>query len=165
MSLKKEFQDLLDKAKVDQPLIKKMFARFSAKKPKEVDQQFHSLHTEVFKKIDCLACANCCKTTSPIFRDVDIKRISKHLRMKENQFISSYLKMDEESDYVLQSSPCAFLGDDNYCSIYEVRPLACREYPHTDRKNIVQILGITEKNTLVCPAVAKIVDQMLIKKN
>ncbi|MBP6091474.1 MAG: YkgJ family cysteine cluster protein [Crocinitomicaceae bacterium] len=106
--------------------------------------------------MDCLSCANCCKTTSPIFRDIDIKRIAKHLRLKENQFIQSYLRMDDEQDYVLQSSPCSFLNDDNTCSIYEFRPLACREYPHTDRKNMYQILDLTLKNTLVCPAVAKI---------
>ena len=77
--------------------------------------------------------------------------------MKETQFITNYLRMDEENDYVLKSSPCSFLGADNKCSIYEVRPLACREYPHTDRKNMHQILNLTEKNTEICPAVASIV--------
>ncbi|MBM3186118.1 MAG: YkgJ family cysteine cluster protein [Bacteroidetes bacterium] len=111
--------------------------------------------------MDCLTCANCCKTTSPIFRDADIRRISKHLRMKEAQFISNYLKMDDESDYVLQKSPCHFLGTDNKCDIYEVRPLACREYPHTDRKNMHQILDLTVQNTLICPAVSRIVQKIL----
>jgi Fe-S-cluster containining protein len=80
--------------------------------------------------------------------------------MKESQFVSAYLKMDEESDYVLRQSPCAFLGNDNKCSVYEHRPLACREYPHTDRKNMIQILGITEKNTLICPAVSTIIEEL-----
>ena len=64
--------------------------------------------------------------------------------------------MDEEQDYVLTQAPCHFLGPDNKCSIYEHRPLACREYPHTNRKNMHQILNLTEKNTRVCPAVAEI---------
>jgi uncharacterized protein len=157
MALKQEFQDLIDKANAEKQAIKKEFTKFKSKKPKDLDQEFHKRHESVFKKIDCLDCANCCKTTSPIFRDIDIKRISKELRLKESQFISQFLKMDEESDYVLQSSPCSFLGSDNKCSIYEVRPLACREYPHTDRKNMHQILGLTEKNTEICPAVASIV--------
>ena len=75
--------------------------------------------------------------------------------------ITTYLRMDEEGDYVLQKSPCAFLGTDNYCSIYDIRPLACREYPHTDRKNIHQILDLTLKNTEVCPAVADIVVKLV----
>jgi Fe-S-cluster containining protein len=88
---------------------------------------------------------------------VDIKRISKSLGIKSVNFVAKYLKIDEDNDYVLKSSPCAFLSEDNTCSIYEVRPLACREYPHTDRKNMYQILDLTSENMLICPAVAEIV--------
>lgn len=161
--MKTEYAKYLTNAIQEKELLKKTFQRLKSKKNKEVDDLFHQLHTKAFQKMDCLACANCCKTTSPIFRDVDIKRIAKHLRLKENQFIQSYLKMDEENDYVLQSSPCSFLDDDNTCSIYEFRPLACREYPHTDRKNMFQILDLTLKNTLVCPAVAKISSEIASK--
>jgi len=119
--------DSINEARVQTEQIKKIFRKWKQAKPKDLDQKFHKEHTSEFKKMDCLTCANCCKTTSPIFRDADIRRISKHLRMKESQFIQSYLKMDEESDYVLLKSPCYFLGADNKCGIYEVRPLACRE--------------------------------------
>ncbi len=131
---------------------------------KDVDQSFHPLHEEAFKRIDCLQCANCCKTTSPIFRDVDIDRIAKHLGMKSAQFTERYLHIDEENDWVLNTAPCAFLGADNYCSIYDVRPKACREFPHTDRKNMHQIMDLTYKNTMVCPAVASIVDKLRMQR-
>jgi Fe-S-cluster containining protein len=104
---------------------------------------FHPRHEEIFEEVDCLACANCCKTTSPIFTDIDIERIAKHLRMRPAQLIDKYLHLDKDQDYVLNSSPCTFLGADNYCSIYEVRPRACREYPHTDRKNMSGIMKLT----------------------
>jgi Fe-S-cluster containining protein len=159
-NLATKYKAILDKAEVEQAEIRKLFERIKKKKPRDLDAQVHSLHNKTFARIDCLDCANCCSTTSPIFRDIDIKRLAKHLKMKENNFISSYLKMDEESDYVLQKSPCSFLGNDNKCSVYEHRPLACREYPHTDRKNMIQILGITEKNTLICPAVATIIEEL-----
>jgi len=155
-----KYKAILDKAEVEQAETRKLFERIKKKKPRDLDAQVHTLHTKTFARIDCLDCANCCSTTSPIFRDIDINRLSKHLKMKENNFISTYLKMDEESDYVLQKSPCSFLGEDNKCSVYEHRPLACREYPHTDRKNMIQILGITEKNTLICPAVATIFEEL-----
>lgn len=125
-----------------------------------LDNQFHELHEKTFKKIDCLSCANCCKTTSPIFRDVDIKRISKKFKQGETQFIQTYLRVDEDGDYVLKQAPCPFLGAENYCSIYEDRPLACREYPHTDRKNMYQILDLTRKNMEVCPAVVTIMQEI-----
>jgi hypothetical protein len=121
------------------------------------------LHDEEFDNTDCLTCANCCKTTSPIFTDKDIERISKHFKMKQPQFIKQYLQIDEEGYYVLNSSPCTFLDSDNYCMIYDVRPKACREYPHTNRRKFQNILDITLNNVEICPAVYNIVNQM--KKN
>jgi Fe-S-cluster containining protein len=155
--MKENDQSSLDSAKLAIHATKKIFRKMKQAKPNDLDQKFHKGHEAEFKKMDCLSCANCCKTTSPIFRDADIRRISKHLRVKEGKFISDYLKMDEEQDYVLKSSPCSFLDNDNSCSIYDVRPLACREYPHTDRKNMFQVLEITAENSLICPAVARIV--------
>ncbi len=127
---------------------------------KNVDDLFHTQHDAIFERLDCLTCANCCKTTSPIFRDVDIDRISKHLQMRPSAFTEKYLHLDEDNDWVLNVAPCPFLDDKNYCTIYEVRPKACREYPHTDRKNMVQILNLTYHNTLVCPAVAQMVENI-----
>ena len=155
--MKENDQTSLDSAKLAIHATKKVFRKMKQAKPNDLDQKFHKGHEAEFKKMDCLSCANCCKTTSPIFRDADIRRISKHLRIKEGKFISDYLKMDEDQDYVLKSSPCSFLDNDNSCSIYDVRPLACREYPHTDRKNMFQVLEITAENSLICPVVARIV--------
>jgi Fe-S-cluster containining protein len=130
------------------------------KSPKNLDDLFHTSHELTFEQTDCLSCANCCKTTSPIFYQRDIERAAKSLRIKPGAFIDKYLKVDEDEDYVLKQSPCAFLDDDNYCLIYNDRPAACREYPHTDRKRMVQILDLTYRNTLVCPAVLKIVEEV-----
>ena len=127
---------------------------------RRVDDAFHRVHDEVFEDIDCLQCANCCKTTSPIFYQNDIDRIAKALRMKPGDFVERYLRVDEDNDFVLKSSPCPFLDGDNYCSVYEDRPRACREYPHTDRKKMVQLMDLTHKNTLVCPAVLEMVERL-----
>lgn len=139
---------------------KKFLLSLKKKDPRKVDDAFHTLHEEVFEEIDCLTCANCCKTTSPIFYDTDIERLAKSLRIKAVDFAAKYLKVDEDGDQVLQSSPCPFLDSDNYCSVYDARPKACREYPHTDRKKMVQIMELTHKNTQVCPAVFEIVNRL-----
>ena len=118
------------------------------------------LHEAEFQKTDCLQCANCCKTTGPLFTDKDIERLAKHFRMKGTNFIDAYLRVDEEGDYVLQNVPCPFLGVDNYCSVYEVRPKACREYPHTNRKKFHQISNLTMKNVAICPAAFNIVEEL-----
>lgn len=161
--MEEQYQEYINKASAEKEEIKKAFLKFKQKKPKDLDQVFHNLHEKAFQKIDCLKCANCCKTTSPIFRDIDVKRISKALRMKEKNFIDQFLRFDEDKDLVLKQSPCYFLGADNKCDIYEVRPLACREYPHTDRKNMHQILDLTIKNTEICPAVAKVAVEIVNK--
>jgi Fe-S-cluster containining protein len=139
---------------------KKFFAKLKKKPPKHLDALMKELHNSEFEQTDCLRCANCCKTTGPLFTDKDIERISKHLRMKPQQFIETYLRIDEDNDYVLQEVPCAFLGADNYCSIYEVRPKACREFPHTDRKKFQQISNLTLQNVAICPAAFNIVEAM-----
>ena len=139
---------------------KKFLDRLASKDSRRVDDAFHEAHTAVFEETDCLTCANCCKTTSPIFYQSDIERVAKAMRMKPGDFIERYLKIDEDHDYVLKSAPCPFLGPDNYCSVYEDRPRACREYPHTNRKKMVQIMALTQKNTLVCPAVFEIVERL-----
>ena len=139
---------------------RKFFDKLKLKKPSRLDEYFHKAHEEVFEETDCLSCANCCKTTSPIFYEKDIERAAKALSLKPGSFIEKYLRVDEDKDYVLKSSPCSFLGGDNYCSIYEARPNACREYPHTNRKKMIQILDLTYKNTLVCPAVLKMTEEV-----
>lgn len=125
-----------------------------------MDDVFHALHDEVFEEMDCLQCANCCKTTSPIFYQTDIERVAKALRVRPGDFIEQYLRVDEDGDYVLKSSPCPFLDADNYCVVYDDRPKACREYPHTDRRKMVQIMDLTYRNTLVCPAVFEMVERL-----
>jgi hypothetical protein len=139
---------------------KKFFSKLKQKPPKNLDYVMQELHTNEFKKTDCLQCGNCCKTTGPLFTNADIARLSKYFKQKPQQFIAQYLRLDEENDYVLQQVPCAFLGADNYCSIYEVRPKACREFPHTDRKKFQQISHLTLKNIAVCPAAYNIVEAM-----
>ncbi len=139
---------------------KKFFAKLRKKPPKNLDYIMQELHDQEFERTDCLECANCCKTTGPLFTDKDISRISKHFKMKEFDFIESFLRVDEDKDYVLQSTPCHFLGADNYCSIYEVRPKACREFPHTDRKKFQQISKLTLENVKMCPAAFNIVEEM-----
>jgi Fe-S-cluster containining protein len=139
---------------------KKYFDKLKKKTPKNLDYVMQELHDAEFAKTDCLTCANCCKTTGPLFTDADIERISKHFRMKPQQFISQYLRVDEDNDHVLQTLPCSFLDAENYCMIYDVRPKACREFPHTDRKKFQQISSITLKNIPVCPATYRIVEEM-----
>tara|TARA_B100001059_G_C17414274_1_gene370011 strand:+ start:66 stop:563 length:498 start_codon:yes stop_codon:yes gene_type:complete len=160
-SLSNQDRNSLSQANKKRKEYRKKLVQLKKKRPKHVNERFNTFHDDEFEKTDCLKCANCCKTTSPIFRNVDINRLSKHMRMKVGAFTEKYLKLDDDNDYVLKKSPCSFLNKDNTCSVYDFRPLACREYPHTDRKNVLQIIDLTINNTVVCPAVARIVEKII----
>jgi len=140
----------------------KFFKRIKKSNPKNLDTVIHQLHDEAFKKIDCLDCANCCKTTGPLWTKRDRQKVSKHLGYEVLDFEKSYLKIDEDGDYVLQQLPCPFLIEDNKCGIYAERPSACADYPHTNRPKQKQILQLTELNSNICPAVESIVERMEI---
>jgi Fe-S-cluster containining protein len=137
-----------------------LFKQLKKMPDRKLDTIVHDAHHEAFQKIDCLDCANCCKTTGPLFIEKDIARLAKHLKMKEKHFIESYLRIDEDGDYVLQTVPCPFLDADNYCGVYDKRPRACRAYPHTDRVKQKQILKLMKRNSAVCPAVDFVLDQI-----
>lgn len=158
--LKPNLNELGKLAKDTNNETKKYFDKLKKKTPKNLDYVMQDLHEAEFKKTDCLKCANCCKTTGPLFTLADIERISKFLKQKPQKFIERYLQVDEDKDYVLQSLPCTFLDTDNTCFIYDVRPKACREFPHTDRKKFQQITDLTLKNVAICPAAFNIVEEM-----
>jgi Fe-S-cluster containining protein len=158
--MENKLNQLAKLAKDKQNENKKFFDKLKKKVPKNLDYVMQEIHEREFTRTDCLTCANCCKTTGPLFTLADIERIAKHLRLKPQQFIDKYLRIDEDNDYVLQSVPCTFLDNENYCMIYDVRPKACREFPHTDRKKFQQIASLTMKNVAICPAAYNIVEEM-----
>jgi len=155
-----DLSSLKEQAAKAKPHTEKLFAKLKRTRPGNLDDTFHKLHEQAFEKIDCLSCANCCKTTSPIFRQKDIERLARNFKLSPSQFIQKYLHVDEDDDYVLNSAPCPFLDGDNHCTVYKDRPTACREYPHTDRKKMYQLLDLSLKNTFVCPAVFNIAEKL-----
>lgn len=149
-----------NKAKDQYPKNKVLTKKLKRNKPKALDIVVGQLHVEVFQEINCLDCANCCKSISPIVSDNDIQRIAKYLRIKPSLFVDEYLKLDSDGDFVFKAQPCPFLGEDHYCSIYSARPKACAEYPHTDRRKFYQILDLSLKNTSICPAVTDVFERL-----
>jgi Fe-S-cluster containining protein len=139
---------------------KRLIKFLKKKKPADLDLQAQEAHDQAFDCVNCLDCAMCCTTTGPLFTDKDINRLAQHFKLKDIEFRDQYLRLDEDGDWVLKQVPCPFLGPDNYCSVYEDRPKACREYPHTDRRKFAQILDLTLKNTFICPAAHQVMETL-----
>ncbi len=159
-----DYQKLIDKARSKKEEHKKLLQSLRKQKDNALDALFREAHDNAFSHIDCLQCANCCSTTSPIFYQRDIERLAKYLKLKPGKFIDQYLHLDEDNDYVLNQTPCPFLMPDKYCAVYPARPTACREYPHTNRKRIKQLFSLTLKNSEICPAVADILENIALNR-
>src|SRR5215467_2283945 len=120
---------------------KRRFRRFLSvlekNTPRKLSAATLAADKEVWKEVDCLSCANCCKTMSPTYNAADIKRISAHLNMTQQEFKDKWLYYEKtDGDWMNKSQPCQFLDlNTNKCSIYEVRPADCAGFPHhTKRK-------------------------------
>lgn len=158
-----EYKKLLERASGQYSETSRFFKKLKKIKSAELDRLFEERHIKYSEEIDCLACANCCRGTGPLLKDRDISRLSKTLRMKPKDFAETYLHMDDEGDMIFRELPCPFIDDRNYCMVYEDRPTACREYPHTDRRNIRKYLGPTLQNYRICPIVYLVIED--IKKS
>jgi Fe-S-cluster containining protein len=139
------------------------------RKLRGLDSVALSLNKLAFEQIDCLKCANCCKTMSPTYKKADVKRIAKHLNMSSQEYYDKYLEVDEDSgDYMNKSLPCQFLKKDNKCSIYPVRPKDCSGFPHTQWRDFkLYISGTHIQNMEYCPVTHHVVERMhdlIIKK-
>lgn len=144
-----------DKPHVVDKMLKKI-SKNKKIKPKVAEQT----HQEVFEEADCLQCANCCKSIPPIVSRRDQDRISKHLGMDSRSFFDKYLFKDEDGDTVLKQVPCPFLESDNKCKIYEVRPSACRQYPHSGDFTFHKNMNLHKRNAKYCPALFEILRRL-----
>ena len=152
--------ELVLKTQQSRQEIQSLIKTIKKRKPGNFDEIVHGMHDDLFAAFNCLDCANCCKTIGPRLVEKDIDRLAKHLKMKPQAFIEKYVEKDEDNDFVFRSHPCPFLLSGNFCMVYENRPKACREYPHTNRKRFIQILDLSHKNCETCPVVFKIFEQL-----
>jgi len=140
---------------------RKLCEKLKKTKGKKLNDIADQLHLKVFEQVDCLDCANCCKSIPPILNETDIRRIAKHIGIKTTDFKNIYIKVDEDADMVFNNSPCSFLEPDNKCTIYENRPKACREYPHTGNFDFIKNLKLHPINSKYCPAVFHILEEFM----
>ena len=129
--------------------------------PADLDKLSKTLEKEVWKEIDCLSCANCCKTMTPTFTKTDIRRIAKHFELTPAAFSKKWLRKDRVGDMLNKTEPCQFLNmKDNKCSIYEIRPADCASFPHLSRKKMVDYMHVHKQNVELCPATYRLVEKM-----
>lgn len=87
-------------------------------------------------RFECTGCGKCCTGPGDYFIAVtraEQRRIRAFLGVSWRWFRRRYVTRYDEATESLRTEPgsgrCAFLGDDNRCRIYPVRPAQCRYYP------------------------------------
>ncbi|MBU0757373.1 MAG: YkgJ family cysteine cluster protein [Nanoarchaeota archaeon] len=107
-------------------------------KSDELDEErFQKIVREITEKIDCKNCANCCKALNHVLNEDDIERISKHLDVTKEDFVSKYTLKNKDNEIHIRQMPCVFLAE-NKCSKYDIRPEACKEYPNLLGKDVTE---------------------------
>jgi uncharacterized protein len=128
-----------------------------------LDALVEEISVEVWKEIECLSCANCCKVMTPTFTKEDIKRIAGHFSLTPTVFKETYLKYEKkDKDWQNKTQPCQWLDlSTNMCSIYEVRPADCAGFPHLTKKKVSEYVHVHKQNVEYCPATYRMVEKMM----
>lgn len=142
--------------------MKKMRYLSKLKSP-SFDKVVHEFHDEVFGQLDCTKCGLCCRNMGPIFRNTDIKHICATIGMKEKELTSTLMQDPDGVGFMLKQLPCQFQNPDNTCSIYDVRTLSCRNFPHTKSVNIQKKLVGLALDSEFCPAAFLICEKIIEK--
>ena len=155
------FRSFRQKVRHNKKTLKNFLTRIGKNPPRGLDSIAVTLEQEVWKEVDCMSCANCCKTMSPTYTKADIKRISKHFSQTPEEFTKQWLRKDREGDLLNKTEPCQFLDlKDNKCSIYAIRPLDCSGFPHLRKKKMVDYMHVHKQNIELCPATYRLVEKM-----
>ena len=140
--------------------LKSLLDQLGRKRKLNLDAHMKSLASETWKEVACLDCANCCKTMTPTYTQGDIKRISAHFGISKDEFYTRWLAHDPNGDIINEKTPCQFLGKNNKCSIYEIRPRDCRSFPHFHKKPILDQSEVFINNLHRCPATLVMVEKI-----
>lgn len=141
--------------------MKRFLSRLTANPPRGLDSMAVAADLEMWQKVDCLSCANCCKTMSPTYNKQDLIRIAAHIGTTVGEFKKKYLRKDRDGDWINRQQPCQFLNlEDNKCSIYAVRPRDCAGFPHHTKKRVVDYMHVFKQNIEYCPATYTVVKML-----
>lgn len=153
------------KAGLNRKRFRAFITRLENSRHQGVMEEVQHTNAEVWKEIDCLSCANCCKKMTPTLNVADKSRIAAHLGMTVKDFTTQYLEYDAtDKDWRMQQQPCTFLDlKTNKCSIYEVRPADCSGFPHLTKAPLKNYLYIHKQNIMYCPATYLFVEKMMDK--
>jgi uncharacterized protein len=144
------------------PVLAKFLKKLGSSRIRGISAIALQAEKEAWEETACLDCGNCCKKMTPTFSKKDIHRIAKHFNMTYQQFFDKWLEKRRDGDITNVKQPCQFLGKDNKCSIYPIRPVDCAGFPHLNRKDIKYQAAekVYTSNLSYCPATLSFVEKL-----
>ena len=126
----------------------------------ELDQQFLSLHKELFASYDANSslCRNCCRFYDVSLENEEISTIAAAKGLTPDAFCKQFLS-DGLLGYEIKK-PCPFLREDGQCEVEFCKPSECAAYPYTDRLGRMGSLLNIIASAEVCPVVYEMLEQL-----
>lgn len=79
----------------------------------------------------CEECGKCCHQKLITVRPEEVDSLSSAAGIPLGKFMSEYVGMAKDGRIMLlKTDPCAFLGKDKKCTVWENRPEVCRQFPY-----------------------------------
>ena len=102
----------------------------------------------------CRQCGDCCRGFGGTYvTDADIRRISKYIKVRPNDFRQRFCQASGQGLLLVQ-------GDDGYCifyragcSIHAVKPKMCRDWPYI--QNLLVDITNWQAMASMCPGINK----------
>jgi Fe-S-cluster containining protein len=126
---------------------------------RRLDAVVHEISADVTARIDCTACANCCKVLGCALVDGEIERLARLLQIDKVEFGERYVTVDGNGNKAINAQPCPLLAG-NLCSVYEDRPEDCQGYPHLHKPGFRRRLFGVMQNASVCPIVYNTLERL-----
>ena len=140
-----------------------MLRKLMRKKPRGLVTTVKHITEDTWKAVNCTTCGHCCAEMTPTWKKSEIKRVAKHAGMSAKAYYDKYLYTEKKTgDIMNASTPCQhFNTKTRMCTIYEIRPLDCAEFPHFHRKDFIdQVNEVFIPNMNRCPATLVMVEKL-----
>lgn len=131
-----------------------------------VERRLKAIAQDVEEKIDCTACANCCRVATTQVTERDSEQLVKFLRIKLAVFLRDYTVETEDEGRILKrdENGCVFLSG-NLCTVYEARPNTCELFPHLVKGNgsLLSRLWHMPDRAVYCPIVYNTLEEWKVE--
>lgn len=128
----------------------------------ELDALVEAIAAGVIPRIDCTACANCCRSVPVGLVPGDVPPLAAALGLPEQEVIACYVDRRagaRQGEWgILRGAPCPLL-DGGRCSVYAYRPGSCRAYPAFTPDFRYLLLPIA-RGAGLCPIIFNVIERL-----